>query len=175
VNMRVLGVLRGAWRIVPVVSYLSEKQTVMSRQWVVFRVAEQEYALGVDQVVEVLRMASLTPVAESPAGFAGILNLRGQAVPVLDLIRRLAAVLKPADPDQAIVIVSHLGRLVGLVVDAVDEVVDLDDSSIRPPDRLLGDRTPYLGVARWDQRVLLLLDIDRLIDGDALSIESATR
>lgn len=157
------------------VSNLSEKQTVMSRQWVVFRVAEQEYALGVDQVVEVLRMASLTPVAESPAGFAGILNLRGHAVPVLDLVQRLAAVRKPADPDQAIVIVAHQGRLVGLVVDAVDEVVDLDDSSIRPPDRLLGDRTPYFGVARWDQRVLLLLDLDRLIIGDVLSIESITR
>lgn len=144
----------------------------MNRQWVVFRVAEQEYALGVDQVVEVLRMASLTPVAESPAGFAGILNLRGQAVPVLDLVARLAGLRKPADPDQAIVIVGHQGRLVGLVVDAVDEVVDLDDTSIRPPDRLLGDHTPYLGVARWDQRVLLLLDIDRLIDKDVSVVET---
>ncbi len=143
----------------------------MSLQWVVFRVSDQEYALGVDQVVEVLRMASLTPVAESPAGFAGILNLRGQAVPVLDLVQRLAGVRRPADPDQAIVIVSHQQRLVGLVVDAVDEVVNLDEASIRPPDRLLGDRTPYFGVARWDQRVLLLLDIDRLIVGDGHAVE----
>jgi purine-binding chemotaxis protein CheW len=143
----------------------------MSLQWVVFRVSDQEYALGVDQVVEVLRMASLTPVAESPAGFAGILNLRGQAVPVLDLVQRLAGIRRPADPDQAIVIVSHQQRLVGLVVDAVDEVVNLDEASIRPPDRLLGDKTPYLGVARWDQRVLLLLDIDRLIVGDGHMVE----
>jgi len=143
----------------------------MSLQWVVFRVSDQEYALGVDQVVEVLRMASLTPVAESPASFAGILNLRGQAVPVLDLVQRLAGLRRPADPDQAIVIVSHQQRLVGLVVDAVDEVVNLDEASIRPPDRLLGDKTPYLGVARWDQRVLLLLDIDRLIVGDGHTVE----
>jgi len=144
----------------------------MILQWVVFRVSDQEYALGVDQVVEVLRMALLTPVAEAPGGFAGILNLRGQAVPVLDLVQRLAGIRKPADPDQAIVIVSHGERLVGLVVDTVDEVVNLDESAIRPPDRLLGDRTPYLGVARWDQRVLLLLDIDRLIVRDGHLFET---
>jgi len=135
----------------------------MSGQWVVFHVADQEYALGVDQIVEVLRMASLTPVAESPVGFAGILNLRGQAVPVLDLVERLAGQHRPADPDQAIVVVQHQDRLVGLVVDAVEEVVDLEEESVKPPDRLLGDENPYLGVARWNDRVLLLLDLERLI------------
>lgn len=145
----------------------------MNRQWVVFHVADQEYALGVDQVVEVLRMALLTPVAESPSGFAGILNLRGLAVPVLDLVDRLAAIRRPADPDQAIVIVRHQDRLVGLVVDAVDEVVDLVAEDIKPPDKLMGDRTPYLGVARWDRRVLLLLDIERLIEPDLRPAELA--
>ncbi len=49
----------------------------MNRQWVVFQVNGQEYGLSVEQVIEVLRMALLTPVAEAPRGFAGILNLRG--------------------------------------------------------------------------------------------------
>lgn len=137
----------------------------MSGQWVVFQVNGQEYALSVDQVVEVLRMAALTPVAEAPAGFAGMLNLRGNAVPVLDLVHRLASVKRSAGLDQAIVIVQLDGRLVGLVVDAVDEVVTLDQSSIKPPDRLLGDRNLYLGVARWDDRVILLVDVERIIRG----------
>lgn len=137
----------------------------MSGQWVVFQVNGQEYALSVDQVVEVLRMAALTPVAEAPAGFAGMLNLRGNAVPVLDLVWRLASVKRSAGLEQAIVIVQLDGRLVGLVVDAVDEVVTLDPASIKPPDRLLGDRNLYLGVARWDDRVILLVDVERIIRG----------
>lgn len=119
--------------------------------------------MGVDQVVEVLRMASLTPVAESPAGFAGILNLRGSAVPVLDLVQRLANLKRPAGLDQAIVVVHLDGRQVGLVVDAVEEVITLDEGSVKPPDRLLGDRNLYLGVARWNQRVILLVDVERII------------
>lgn len=135
----------------------------MSGQWVVFQVNGQEYALSVDQVVEVLRMASLTPVAEAPPGFAGILNLRGHAVPVLDLVQRLANLKRPAGLDQAIVVVQLDGRQVGLVVDAVEEVITLDEGSVKPPDKLLGDRNLYLGVARWNQRVILLVDVERII------------
>lgn len=139
----------------------------MSGQWVVFQVNGQEYALSVDQVVEVLRMASLTPVAEAPTGFAGILNLRGYAVPVLDMVQRLAGMKRTAGLDQAIVVVQMDGRLVGLVVDAVDEVVTLDEASVRPPDKLLGDNNLYLGVARWNQRVILLVDVERLVRNES--------
>ncbi|MFM7315919.1 MAG: chemotaxis protein CheW, partial [bacterium] len=146
----------------------------MSKQWVVFQVNGQEYGLSVDQVIEVLRMALLTPVAEAPRGFAGILNLRGNAVPVLDLVERLGGVHRDAGLDQAIVIVMIDNRLVGLVVDAVDEVVDLDEDSIRPADALLGSSNNYLGVARLknadtkeeleeNYRVILLIDVDRLV------------
>jgi purine-binding chemotaxis protein CheW len=146
----------------------------MSRQWVVFQVNGQEYGLSVDQVIEVLRMAMLTPVAESQRGFAGILNLRGNPVPVLDLVERLGGVSRESGPDQAIVIVMIDNRLVGLVVDAVDEVVDLDDESIRPADPLMGSSNNYLGVARLrdaeasagsndNYRVILLIDVDRLV------------
>jgi len=140
---------------------------IMSGQWVVFQVNGQEYALSVDQVVEVLRMASLTPVAEAPAGFAGILNLRGYAVPVLDMVQRLAGMKRTAGLDQAIVVVQMDGRLVGLVVDAVDEVVTLDEASVRPPDKLLGDKNLYLGVARWNQRVILLVDVEHLVRNES--------
>lgn len=146
----------------------------MNRQWVVFQVNGQEYGLSVEQVIEVLRMALLTPVAEAPRGFAGILNLRGNAVPVLDLVERLGGLQREASLDQAIVIVMIANRLVGLVVDAVDEVVDLDEDSIRPADPLLGTSNNYLGVARLknadskgdreeNYRVILLIDVDRLI------------
>ena len=139
----------------------------MVGQWVVFQVNGQEYALSVDQVIEVLRMASLTPVAEAPVGFAGILNLRGYAVPVLDMVQRLAGLKRSAGLDQAIVVVQMDGRLVGLVVDAVDEVVTLDEASVRPPDKLLGDKNLYLGVARWNQRVILLVDVERLVRNES--------
>ncbi|MFM1801070.1 MAG: hypothetical protein RJA81_422 [Planctomycetota bacterium] len=135
----------------------------MNGQWVVFQTGGQEYALSVDQVVEVLRMAMLTSVADAPSGFAGILNLRGQAVPVLDLVARLGGMNRQASLDQAIVIVQVDGRLVGLIVDAVDEVITLETGTIKPADPLLGSRSYYLGVARWEQRVIMLIDVDRLV------------
>lgn len=143
----------------------------MNEQWVVFQTGGQEYALSVDQVVEVLRMALLTPVAEAPIGFAGILNLRGQAVPVLDLVARLGGGSRASSLDQAIVIVSVNNRLVGLIVDAVDEVVSLDDADVKAADPLLGHRNYYLGVARWEQRVILLIDVDRLVRDECQKLQ----
>ncbi len=89
-------------------------------------------------------------------------------------MERLGGLQREASLDQAIVIVMIANRLVGLVVDAVDEVVDLDEDSIRPADPLLGTSNNYLGVARLknadskgdreeNYRVILLIDVDRLI------------
>ena len=74
---------------------------------------------------------------------------------------------RTAGLDQAIVVVQMDGRLVGLVVDAVDEVVTLDEASVRPPDKLLGDKNLYLGVARWNQRVILLVDVEHLVRNES--------
>lgn len=135
----------------------------MSGQWVVFQTGGQEYALSVDQVVEVLRMAMLTPVAEAPLSFAGILNLRGHAVPVLNLVTRLGGTSNTSSLDQAIVIVMVDQRLVGLIVDAVEEVVSLEESCVKSADPLLGSQNYYFGVARWEQRVILLIDVEKLV------------
>lgn len=134
---------------------------------VVFRLEGREFALPLDSVAEVQRMVAITPVPEAPAWLAGVISLRGQMVPVMDLRTRLGLPQQAAALDTRIIVTQAGGRLVGLVADRVEEVLALPDCSVEVPDDLAGGEHAISGVARPSDRLILVLDLDRLSHGSA--------
>lgn len=141
---------------------------------VVLRLEGRDHALRVTDVAEVLRMVAYVPVPGAPASLAGVINLRGQTVPLLDLRVRLGMPPRPPGLETRIVVVAAGGRTLGLLADEVVETLILPASAIEPPDRLAGPAHPISAVARAGERVILVLDPDSLgaVD-DRLSLSDA--
>lgn len=133
-------------------------------QWLTFRLHGGEYALPVAGVVEVLRMAALARIPEAPGWLAGMLNLRGQVIPVIDLRARLGLPARPVGLETPI-IVAHAGmRSVGFIADEVSGVLTLSPQALAHPDDLAGVDHPIATVARVEGRLVLLLDHERICD-----------
>ncbi len=136
-------------------------------QLAAFSVGDEEYVVDIMRVREILRPVPVTPVRRGPKFVEGVINLRGTVIPVVDLRRRFE--LKADDhPRRRILIVSVDGRLVGLVVDRVTEVVRTERSAIRRAPALVGpDRAPYfLGICPHKGRTLILLNVKAVVASD---------
>ena len=130
-----------------------------------FSLGQEEYGLDLQRVREIRTYGGITPIPNAPEAVEGVTNLRGDIVPIVDVRARLG--LPPARRDRftVMVIVETGRRLAGLVVDAVSDVVEIDpDTLTHAPE--LGtdvDTTFLTSIARRDEQLVLVLDIDRLV------------
>ncbi len=133
--------------------------------WVAFSLAGEVFALPVAPIREVVRVASITRVPHAPKPIRGVTNRRGRVIPVIDL--RLRIELPPTELGRAsrVIVVSSRGRLLGLLVDAVHQVIHIDLEQVQaPPDDVMTVQSDYLsGVYHLDDQLILLLDIDRAL------------
>lgn len=138
-------------------------------QYVSFFVAGEEYAIGILRAREIVEYDTITRVPLAPRGVRGVWNLRGRVVPVIDLALILG--LPPTEPNRRtcilIVEVDFEGEpaLMGMMIDAVSEVIDLTPADIDPtPTFGAKVRLDYLaGVGKVGKKIVLLLDIDRIL------------
>ena len=136
-------------------------------------------ALPISRVREIIEYGNLTTVPMMPHYVLGVINLRGNVVPVVDLSARFGAGATKLGKRTCIIILelprAGESALVGLVVDAVDEVLDVDSGQIEPPPSFgTAIRSDFiLGMARREQGFLIILRVDKLLDLDALEPESA--
>lgn len=141
---------------------------------VTFLLGNEQYGLDIMSVQEIIRMPELTRAPQSPDFLAGILNLRGQVLPVIDLRRRMGMVRVAHDKRTRVVIVSRSATTFGLVVDAVADVLRLRAADIQlPPSVARNDEGGMVsGVARMaNDRLLLVLDLSVVLPG--LGMEEA--
>jgi purine-binding chemotaxis protein CheW len=135
-------------------------------QYATFLVGDHYLGIGVSDVQEVLREQPVTPVPLSPTVVAGLINLRGQIVPQLDMRRLLH--LPPRAPESATfsVVVRTEDGAVSLLVDEIDDVVELDASSSEHPPQNADSyvRALLLGVHQMPHCLLLVLDVRRIVD-----------
>jgi purine-binding chemotaxis protein CheW len=152
-------------------------QTVMptsaaSGEFLTFALAEQQYGVDILKVQEIRGYEGVTTIPNTPAHIKGVINLRGTIVPVLDL--RLKFRLGEARYDGfTVMIILNLGeRTVGVVVDSVSDVVQLRADQIRPAPPLgAGVDARYLvGVGVVEKRMVLLIDIERLLGSEDLAL-----
>ena len=143
-----------------------------SRQVLTFVLGNETYGVDILRVQEIRGWSAVTKIPQAPTHVLGVLNLRGSIVPIVDLRMRLS--LERAEYTAVTVIivlsvVSASGRRdFGVVVDGVSDVVDVQESEVRPPPDL-GSRnaTDYIrGLVPVSERMVVLLDIDRLIGGE---------
>lgn len=136
-------------------------------QFVTFQVANEGFALPMDQVAEIIRVPESVGVPLTPHTLVGLANLRGNVLPILDL-RRILQLNESENSDSTRVIVADAGRRVGLIVDKVAKVVNVDESSIETADCMESvTHTEILsGVIRVDDSIIQLLDVKQLMKQD---------
>lgn len=137
------------------------------KQVVVFRLGHDRFAVDVGDVREVLRTPPLTRLPGAPGYVRGVANLRGEVVPVVDLRLKLGA--PEGDHEDSRVLVCELeGEAIGIEVDDVQEVSNLDDGHVQAAPRQWADETqaPLKGIARVGDHLILLVDLPRLLRAD---------
>jgi len=136
-------------------------------QHVIFALGDGYYGLPVEAVEAIIKMQPITRIPKTPTYIRGVTNLRGTVLPVIDLRQRLGLSAAEESEQTRIVVTHSQGGSAGLIVDSVDSVSRIDAEQIEPPPlRALSTSAAYLrGVARLGERLVLLLDLDRVWQG----------
>jgi len=143
---------------------MDDTQTTQELQLVIFRLAKEEYGLPITKVQEINRLVPITKLPQTPSFMEGIINLRGRIIPIIDLRKRFQLAASEHNEDNRIIIVEVKGQIVGIIVDAVNEVVRLPQSSIEPPPAAFILDGQYIhGVGKMEDRLLILLNIDSIL------------
>ena len=145
-------------------------KTDLATQLVTFSVGEEEFGVDILKVQEIIKHVAVTRVPSAPPGVEGVINLRGRVLPVVDLRSRFGLPQEATGKETRIVVV-ELGEVgvVGFRVDRVREVIRLDESTVEAtPELAKGvDATYIRGVARLEDRLLILVDLQRVVrDGE---------
>lgn len=134
-----------------------------------------EYGVPITQVQEINRLTSPTKLPQVPDFVEGIINLRGNVIPIIDLKKRFNLATTEYTDDTRIIVVEIETQTVGIIVDEVAEVLRLPVASIEPPPALVGGITSeYLtGVGKLDDRLIIMLDMTRILtEGEKLELKS---
>jgi purine-binding chemotaxis protein CheW len=143
-------------------------------QYMTFKLGDELFAINVSQVREVLEIPQITKVPTAPAYMRGVVNVRGQAIPVVDLHLRFGL---PSTPDtlQSRVIVMELtidgeSTVIGGLADSVHEVIELEPGNINPPPSIaMRWRTDFiLGMGRRGEEFIIILDVNKVFSSDEL-------
>ena len=134
-------------------------------QWVTFRLQGEIYGINVMQVQEVLRYTEIAPVPGAPAYVLGIINLRGNVVTVIDTRNRFGLPSTDVTDQSRIVIIEVDGHVIGILVDAVAEVVYLRQSEIETAPNVGNDESAKFiqGVCNKNNELLILVELDKLL------------
>lgn len=150
------------------------KERTDQTQYLTFSLAGEEYAIGILGVKEIIEYGTLTKVPMTPPSIRGVINLRGSVVPVIDLAVKFGLPESPITKRSCIVIVevdAAGGRMVmGIVADAVRQVMDLAPQDIEPPPSFGTQvRVDYLrGMGKVGKKFVLILDVDRVLSVEEL-------
>ena len=145
------------------------RTAAMGGKYLTFSLAAEEYGLEILKIREIIGIMDITAVPQMPVYVKGVINLRGKVIPVIDL--RLKFGLEPAEYTEATcIIVVDIGTLMGVIVDTVQEVLDIDGSQIDPPPPLGAsvDTSFVLGMGKVREEVKILLDIDKVLSVEEL-------
>jgi purine-binding chemotaxis protein CheW len=145
---------------------VANDQAQQEERLVVFKLAGDDYAVPIAGVHTVEKMMQVTRVPRAPHFVDGVINLRGEVVPVVNLRRRLDLPEKATDDNTHIVVVLAGEQMVGLMVDEISHVLSLKADAIQPAAQVVGEenRNYISGVAKWEDRMIVLMDLERLVD-----------
>jgi purine-binding chemotaxis protein CheW len=134
-------------------------------QLVSFHIGSEEFGLDILRVQEINRMVEITRVPNAPPFVSGVINLRGRVIPIVDLRERFGLSKKENDKNTRIIVVELKGRVVGFVVDSVQEVLRIPKNITEPPPPMVaGIGSEYItAVGKLEDRLLILIDLERIL------------
>lgn len=138
----------------------------MTRKFTIFRIGTEIFGLGIERVVEILKVQKSYTIPGLPGFLMGVMSVRGMVMPVIDLRRRFG--VEPSGKKERVIIALVGGERVGFIVDEVKEILALDQADIRkPPEIFRGFKTEYImGIGKTDDRIIILLNIDNLLTSE---------
>jgi purine-binding chemotaxis protein CheW len=154
---------------------MSVTEITDTRQYLTFKLAEEVFAIEVSKVWEVLDFTTITKIPRTPDFMSGVINLRGNVVPVVDLRLCFEMSKTQKTVNTCIVVMEMLiegeSTVIGALADSVEEVIDLEPDQIQPAPRMGTQiRTDFIkGMGRRDAQFIMILDIDRVFSVEELS------
>ena len=145
-----------------------KKQDAELMQLVTFSIGDEEFGVDILKVQEIIRTMEITKVPRAPHFVEGVINLRGKVIPIIDLRKRFGLEFRDHDKHTRIIVIEISSMIVGFVVDSVSEVLRIPSSTVEPPPPMVaGLESEYIsGVGKLEDRLLILLDLDRLLSGE---------
>ncbi|MCD5407577.1 MAG: chemotaxis protein CheW [Desulfotomaculum sp.] len=144
-------------------SAVTEVTEVTDDQLVVFQLSDQNYALPIQEIQEIIRMTEITPIPSTHFYVTGVINLRGNILPVINLSQRFGLTEKETDQDTRIVVVETKVQNIGMIVDQVLEVGRYQQSEIEPAHTVDSNTEFLTGVVKKDNQLWLLLNTDKVL------------
>jgi purine-binding chemotaxis protein CheW len=141
-----------------------------------FRVGRETYGVPINVLHEIVRVPEITAVPDAPDYLEGVINLRGKIVSVVDLRKRFGQPSTVLDRRNRILVVEHRGRLAGMIVDSASEVLKIPESDIEAAPTMMqeGGLDCVTGLAKYQGRLIILLDIDKVLAARELGTETSS-
>ncbi len=145
-------------------------------QYLTFTLGQEEYGVEILKVQEIKGYSAITPIPNTPPYIKGVMNLRGTIIPVVDLRSKFAMAEAEYNQFTVIIVVKVGPKAIGLVVDAVSDVLNIPKTDIQaPPDFGAQVETRFIsGLAKAGEKLVVLLDIDRVVRDDELAALGST-
>ena len=156
----------------------NNNMTQEERQLVVFDLADEAYGVDINAVDGIIRMQAITKVPRTLEFVEGVINLRGEVIPIVDMRKRFGLRLTEETKDSRITVADMGGHKVGMIVDAVNEVLRITADSIEPPSSVItsADSTYLMGIAKVEDRLIILLDLEQVFnDSETRSLLSTKK
>jgi purine-binding chemotaxis protein CheW len=135
-------------------------------KFAIFKIGQEDFGIEIDKVVEILNTQKVYTLPELPDFLSGVITVRGEVVPLLDLRRRFG--IAAAEAKELIIIVRYDVEKIGLLVDEIQEIISLNSNQVMaPPTLFKGLKKKYLsGIGKKDDRIFILLNIDYLLTSE---------
>jgi len=147
-----------------------------TREMLTFRLGSEAYGINILKVQEIRGCDPVTPISGTPEFIRGVIDLRGVIVPIVDMRMKFALPEAQYDAFTVVIILNVARRVIGIVVDAVSDVVAFDEEQIRPVPEFSSqlDTRFIMGLARIEDQMVILLDIEHLLSSPEMQLSDAS-
>ena len=137
-------------------------------QMISFSIGEEDYGVDIQEVKEVIRIREITQLPKAPTFVKGVINLRGDVIPIIDLREKFGLEQQDYTDVTRVIVVEVDGKSIGMVVDRVSNVIKIPQDEIEPPPPLVGDLSgEYLrGIGKLGEKLIVLISIDKILTTD---------
>ena len=145
---------------------------MITNEFLTFRLGNEEYGIEILKVQEIRNYDAITQIANAPEFIKGVVNLRGIIVPIVDMRIKFRLGNENYDQFTVVIIINVAGRVVGMVVDSVSDVINLAEEQMRPTPGLgsVIDTEYIMGLGTVDKRMLILIDIEKLLSSSDMGL-----